>query len=74
MPLVLHMYMQHDCVSFFYSALFILIGFTNREKLFCSSEDLFGSFENETTFCTITGIIRACSYDHNTITTTQKIG
>ena len=34
---------------------FTLIGFINREKLFCTSDDLFESFQDETTFCTAGG-------------------
>ena len=38
-----------------FSAPFTLIGFINREKLYCTSEDLFESFQDETTYCTAAG-------------------
>ncbi len=33
----------------------ILVGYVDRKSLFCSSRDLLDSFNNPTTFCTISG-------------------
>ena len=43
-------------ILYYFSAPIILIGFTSRKKLFCSSNDLLESFQDETAFCTIIGI------------------
>ena len=34
---------------------FVLIAFTDKEELFCSSDDLVENIDNPTPFCTITG-------------------
>jgi len=34
---------------------FVLIAFTNKEELFCSSDDLVENIDNPTPFCTISG-------------------
>jgi len=34
---------------------FVLIAFTDKEELFCSSDDLVESIDNPTPFCTIIG-------------------
>ena len=43
--------------------IFLLIAFTDRERLFCSQRDVPGSVENSTTFCNIQGALsihRSC--------------
>jgi len=36
-------------------AIFILVGYTAKEPLFCSSDDVQESLDNPTPFCTIIG-------------------
>ena len=39
--------------------IFLLIAFTDRERLFCSKRDVIGSLANSTPFCTIQGVFRS---------------
>ena len=45
----------HSYITQLFSAPFTLIGFINRQKLYCTSEDLLESFQDETTYCTAGG-------------------
>ena len=39
-----------------HTAFVVLIGVSNREKLYCSSNDFLESFLAETSFCTLSGM------------------
>ena len=47
--------------------IFLLIAFTDRERLFCSQRDLVGSLVDSTPFCTVQGVFMDAFSDHYTI-------
>ena len=47
----------YQSITHYVLIVFVLIGYVDKDKLFCSSADTFESFENPTVFCTITGTI-----------------
>jgi len=48
----------YQSITHYVLIVFVLIGYVEKDKLFCSSADTFESFENPTVFCTITGTIK----------------
>ena len=56
-----------------FSAPLTLIGFTNREKLYCTSEDLSESFPDETAYCTVAGICIHTIDDHAVYTVERAL-
>ena len=51
------MFIIYQNITVAVGAIFVLVGYTAKEPLFCSSDDVQESLDNPTPFCTIIGKI-----------------
>ena len=50
-------FIVYQTITQYVLLVFVLIGYVDKDKLFCSAPDTTESFENPTVFCTITGTL-----------------